>query len=257
MRTRYILRTDYRPSSHFGKLRTATSRQRVIRSTSCLVLGQGFRRKSADRMDLLPVGPNTWKISNDSGTSFPIHFHELQNRTPPPSYNRSWCSAAILTTPFDSVTPTNKSRKFRRSETIYSYFHHFLLRMRTIAITCTSGPNSVVTVILNDIDFIIKGWIFCDLTTLQIFQPYFYCACAKTAISEPAATILTTPLDSATPISFKQRKFDNRKAFTAVFGYCSLRTLRIGIICASGPKSVITVVLRTSISYKGMENFAI
>jgi len=32
--------------------------------------------------------------------------------------------------------------------------------MRTNAITCTSGPNSVVTVILNDIDFIIKGWKF-------------------------------------------------------------------------------------------------
>jgi len=30
--------TDQRPTSHFGKFRTAISRQRVIRSTSCLVL---------------------------------------------------------------------------------------------------------------------------------------------------------------------------------------------------------------------------
>jgi len=43
MRTMYILKTDDRPTdpstSHFGKLRTAISRQQVIRSTSCLVLG--------------------------------------------------------------------------------------------------------------------------------------------------------------------------------------------------------------------------
>jgi len=41
---------------------------------------------SADRMVLLPVGPNPrgghspfWKISNDhiSGMGYPIHFHEL------------------------------------------------------------------------------------------------------------------------------------------------------------------------------------
>ena len=31
-----------RPTLHFGKLRTAISRQRVIRSTSCLVLGRVF-----------------------------------------------------------------------------------------------------------------------------------------------------------------------------------------------------------------------
>ena len=81
----YILRTDDRPTSHFGKFRTAISRQRVIRSTSCLVL-VGFLR-SVDRMDLLPVGPNprwppSWKISNDhiSGMSYPIHFHELVYR---------------------------------------------------------------------------------------------------------------------------------------------------------------------------------
>ena len=45
----------------------------------------GFSR-SADRMDLLPVGqiqdgawPPSWKISNDhiSGMSYPIRFHEL------------------------------------------------------------------------------------------------------------------------------------------------------------------------------------
>jgi len=41
MRTMYILRTD-RPTSHLGKFRTALSRQRVIQSTSCLVLGRVF-----------------------------------------------------------------------------------------------------------------------------------------------------------------------------------------------------------------------
>jgi len=47
----------------------------------------GFSR-SADRVDLLPVGPNprwrwlpSWKISNDhfSGMGYPIHFRELQS----------------------------------------------------------------------------------------------------------------------------------------------------------------------------------
>jgi len=45
---------------------------------------------TADRMDLLPVGPNprgdcplSWKISNDhiSGMGYPIHFHELESNT--------------------------------------------------------------------------------------------------------------------------------------------------------------------------------
>jgi len=43
---------------------------------------------TADRMDLLPVGPNprggcrpSWKISNDHifGNGYPIHFHELDS----------------------------------------------------------------------------------------------------------------------------------------------------------------------------------
>jgi len=43
---------------------------------------------TADRMDLLPVGPNprgdhppSWKISNDhiSGMGYPIHFHKLES----------------------------------------------------------------------------------------------------------------------------------------------------------------------------------
>ena len=47
MRTMYILRTDDRPTndrptSHFGKFRMAISRQRIIRSTSRLVLGRVF-----------------------------------------------------------------------------------------------------------------------------------------------------------------------------------------------------------------------
>jgi len=42
MRTMYVLRTDDRPTSHFGKFRTAIPRQRIIRSTSCLFLGRVF-----------------------------------------------------------------------------------------------------------------------------------------------------------------------------------------------------------------------
>ena len=37
-----ILRTDDRPTSHFGKFRTAICVKRTIRSASSLVLGQGF-----------------------------------------------------------------------------------------------------------------------------------------------------------------------------------------------------------------------
>jgi len=37
--------------------------------------------------------------------------------------------------------------------------------------------------------------------------------------------------------------FGNMKAFTTVLGHFSLRMRRFGIIYASGPKSVITVVL--------------
>jgi len=49
--------------------------------------GVGFSG-TADRMDLLPLGPNargghppSWKILNDhiSGMGYPIHFHELES----------------------------------------------------------------------------------------------------------------------------------------------------------------------------------
>jgi len=42
-----------------------------------------------------------------------------------------WMLAAILKSSLDSATPTsNINQKIRRSETIYSRFHHFFLRMR-------------------------------------------------------------------------------------------------------------------------------
>jgi len=44
---KYILRTDWpttdRPTSHLGKFQMAISPQGVVRSTSCLVLRQGFQ----------------------------------------------------------------------------------------------------------------------------------------------------------------------------------------------------------------------
>jgi len=89
MRTMYIedQRPTDRPTSHFGKLRTA-----IISATGHpihFMFGSrvGFSR-SADRMALLPIvlnprfgRPPSWKISNDhiSGMSYPIHFHELQS----------------------------------------------------------------------------------------------------------------------------------------------------------------------------------
>ena len=76
-----------RPTLHFVKFRTAISRQRVIRSTSSLVLGKAFRGRRIEwaylRLDQIQDGgwPPSWKISNDhnSGISYPIHFHELQS----------------------------------------------------------------------------------------------------------------------------------------------------------------------------------
>jgi len=68
---------------------------------------------------------------------------------------------------------------------------------------------------------------------------------------------MTTPLDSATPISYMGRNFGNRKAFTAVFGHFSLRLRRFSIIYASGLKSVITVFLSDIDFLQRDENFAI
>jgi len=74
--------TDDRPTLHFVKFRTAISRERVIRSTSCLVLGEGFRGRRIEwthfRLDQIQDGgwPPSWKISNGhiSATGRPIDF---------------------------------------------------------------------------------------------------------------------------------------------------------------------------------------
>jgi len=78
---------------------------------------------------------------------------------------------------------------------------------------------------------------FCDFTTFRIILATFYCACAETANSELAVTTMTTPLDSATPISRKRRKFRQSESVYVRFGPFSLSMRRIGIIYASGPKS--------------------
>jgi len=49
--------------------------------------------------------------------------------------------------------------------------------------------------------------------------------------------------------------FGNRKAFTAVLGHFYLRMRRFGIIYASGPKPVITVVLSNIDFLERDENF--
>jgi len=80
----------------------------------------------------------------------------------------------ILTTPLYSATVVFcKNRKFRRSESIYSRFCQFSLRMHRNAVISTSGLKSVVTIILRD-RFLIKApkvWQFCNI--LVDFWPYF------------------------------------------------------------------------------------
>jgi len=71
-----------RPTLHFVKFRTAISRERVIRSTSCLVLVYGFRGRRIEwthfRLDQIQDGgwAPFWKILNGriSGTDRPIDF---------------------------------------------------------------------------------------------------------------------------------------------------------------------------------------
>jgi len=60
--------------------------------------------------------------------------------------------------------------------------------------------------------------IFCNLTTFRIILAIFYCAWAETAISQLAVTIMTSPLDSATPISRKRRKFRQLESVYDHFG---------------------------------------
>ena len=61
----------WRLTSHFGKFQTAISVQRIIRSTSCLILGLDFRERRIEwiyfRLDQIEDGgwPPSWKISND------------------------------------------------------------------------------------------------------------------------------------------------------------------------------------------------
>ena len=78
----------------------------------------------------------------------------------------------------------------------------------------------------------------------------------ETPISELPATILTTPLDSAIPISYNIGKFRQSES---IYGrrHFSLRMRRFGIIYAFSPKSVITVVLRDIdfLLWDGNENF--
>ena len=82
MRTMYNIedrRPTDRPTLHFGKFQTAISRQRVIRSTSCLVLGRVFgdggSNGAISGFTKSKMAPS-WKISNShiSGTGCPIDF---------------------------------------------------------------------------------------------------------------------------------------------------------------------------------------
>jgi len=70
--------TNDQPTSDFGKFRTAISRQWVVRSTSCLVLGRGFRGRRIEcrYFRLNQIQDGGWKISNGhiSAMDQPIDF---------------------------------------------------------------------------------------------------------------------------------------------------------------------------------------
>jgi len=57
-----------------------------------------------------------------------------------------------------------------------------------------------------------------DLATFLLILAIFYGACTETPISELLATIRTTPLDSATLISYKNRKFRQSVSTYGRFG---------------------------------------
>jgi len=92
MRT-ILLRTDDRPTNNRPTDLTfwKTSNGHISatgRPIDFVFDPRGGFSGTADRMDLLPVGPNprfgrppSWKISNHhiSGMSYLIHFHELQS----------------------------------------------------------------------------------------------------------------------------------------------------------------------------------
>jgi len=87
MRTMYILRTDLPTDLALWKILNG----RISATGHPIHLMFGSRvefSRSADRMDLHPVGPNprgglppSWKILNDHicGMGYPIHFHELES----------------------------------------------------------------------------------------------------------------------------------------------------------------------------------
>ena len=124
-----------------------------------------------------------------------------------------------MTMPLDSATQISyKTGIFRQSESVYGrFFGHFSLRMRRIRIIYASGPKSVITVVLSDIDFLQRDGHFCDLTSVRVILATFYCTCAETAISQLPAKIMTTPLDSATQISYKRGYFSNRSTHSVLF----------------------------------------
>ena len=126
-----------------------------------------------------------------------------------------------MTTPLDSATAiSSKRRKFRQSESVYDRFgpfffahaqnRHYLCFQSEICYHCHSQRHR----------FPIKGRNFCDLTTFRIILAIglFCWACAETAISEVASTILTATLDSAIRISFKGRKFRQSESVSGCFG---------------------------------------
>ena len=111
----------------------------------------------------------------------------------------------ILKTPLNSATRISyKNRKFRQSESICSRFGRLSLRMSKTPLCLLSDQtplsssllSSTTSISYKSTEILVLSKILGDL------WPYFYCACAQTAIFELPAAILRTTLDSASGPDF-------------------------------------------------------
>jgi len=115
-----------------------------------------------------------------------------------------------MTTPLHSLTPISyERRQFPQSESVYGRFWPFFFAYALAQIRhylCFRAEIFITVVLSESICY--KGMEnFAISQRLGKCLAIFYCACAESAISELPATIITTPLDSATPISYKRRIF--------------------------------------------------
>jgi len=120
------------------------------------------------------------------------------------------------------------------------------------------SPKPVITVVLTDIDFLQTDENFGDLATFQIIFTHIFTARAQKQVFLSFRLQLWQRHWIQRPrFPVRDGNFSNRKAFTAVWGH---------ILCSCTNSALFVLPVRnlfslsfsaTSISYKGMENFAI